>query len=90
MDKIGAMQDLVRGVKKLIDEPKTTSDEDLEKRLEEASDGVKSLGNGKYEVTQVKEKLPTWYIIFVICLILILFEAKGANLSMEDAVAFYV
>ncbi len=73
MDKIGAMQDLIRGVKKILTAPKTNNDIDeyLEKRLEEASDGVKSLGNGNYEVVQVKQKLPVWYYVFVISMFFI-------------------
>ncbi len=63
MNKIGAMQDLIRGIKKILANPKENNNinEYLEKRLEEANDGVKSLGNGRYEVTEIKEKLPSWY-----------------------------
>lgn len=72
MDKIGAIQDLVRGVKKLINEYKqdNVSDYDQETiaKVASALDDARSIGNGKYEVSILKENLPLWYYI---CIILI-------------------
>ncbi len=87
MNKIGAMQDLIRGVKKILSNPKESNniDEYLEKRLEEASDGVKSLGNGRYEVTEIKEKLPVWYWMFIIAITFILFMAFLIFYSNEES-----
>lgn len=67
MDKVGAIQDLVRGVKKIIDESKVDDIEGIDKetiaKVQNALDEAKNLGNGKYEVTVLKENLPTWYYI---------------------------
>ena len=67
MDKVGAMQDLVRGVKKIVDESKVDDIEGLDietiAKVQNVLDEAKNLGNGKYEVTILKEKLPTWYYI---------------------------
>ena len=72
MDKIGAIQDLVRGVKKLINEYKedNVSDYDQETiaKVASALDDARRIGNGKYEVSILKENLPLWYYI---CIILI-------------------
>lgn len=69
MDKIGALQDVVRGVKKLVDEYsgniKDYEQETID-RVASALDDARSIGNGKYEVTIVKENLPLWYYITVI------------------------
>ena len=69
MDKVGAMQDLIRGVKKIIDSSKSKKevDEDVLKKVKAALDEESSIGNDKYEVTEVKEKLPVWYYVFILC-----------------------
>ena len=67
MDKVGAMQDLIRGIKKIITEAKTDNIEGIDKetiaKVQNILDESKNLGNGKYEVTILKDKLPTWYYI---------------------------
>ncbi len=67
MDKVGAMQDLTRGVKKIIEETKVDDIEGIDKetiaKVQNVLDEAKNLGNGRYEVTVLKEKLPTWYYI---------------------------
>lgn len=71
MDKVGAMQDLIRGVKKIVNEYKTEEidgiDTETVAKVKAALDEVKMIGNGKYEVTIIKEKLPTWYYILCAC-----------------------
>ena len=75
MDKVGAMQDLTRGVKKIIEETKVDDIEGIDKetiaKVQNVLEEAKNLGNGKYEVTILKDKLPTWYYIIVILLITI-------------------
>lgn len=75
MDKVGALQDLTRGVKKLIDEYKTEEVDGIDKetvaKVKSVLDEVRTIGNGMYEVGVVKEKLPTWY--YIICLVSIPF-----------------
>lgn len=72
MDKIGAMQDLTRGVKKLIEEYKTEDVDGVDKetvaKVKAALDDARNIGNGQFEVTMVKEKLPLWYYILTIFL----------------------
>ncbi len=70
MDKIGAMQDIVRGIKKILDEYKDDSEyEEINKETIEkvaaAIGDARSLGNGSYEVTVVKERLPVWYYLLI-------------------------
>lgn len=70
MDKIGAIQDLVRGTKKIVSEYKTDSDyEDINndtiEKVAAAIGDARSIGNGMYEVTIFKEKLPTWYYLLI-------------------------
>ena len=84
MDKVGAMQDLTRGVKKIIEETKVDDIEGIDKetiaKVQNVLDEAKNLGNGRYEVTILKENLPIWYyliqvgIIFIvsICYLLLL------------------
>ena len=71
MDKIGAIQDLARGVDKLVSDSKNkkATDVDVEK-VKQAMDEATNLGNGKYEVVVMKDKLPTWYYVFVILSVL--------------------
>ena len=67
IDKIGAMQDLIRGIKKIFNS-KNSSNHDI-------NNGVKKLRNGYYEVDVVKEKLPLWYqelTIFMMIALLII------------------
>ncbi len=70
MDKVGAMQDLVRGVKKLVNEYKEDGISDYDQqtiaKVASALDDARSIGNGKYEVTIVKENLPTWYYVVTV------------------------
>ena len=77
MDKVGALQDLVRGVKKLVNEYKQdgVSDYDQETiaKVASALDDARSIGNGKFEVTIVKETLPLWYYIGIILVAGLLF-----------------
>lgn len=69
MDKVGAIQDLTRGIKKVINEYKNPEindvDEETVARVQKALEEAKSIGNGQYEVSIVKEKLPVWY--YVLC-----------------------
>lgn len=69
MDKIGAMQDLVHGIDKLIadSKKKNIADEDVDK-IRQAMDEATNLGNGQYEVVIMKEKLPTWYYVLILLL----------------------
>ena len=71
MDKIGAMQDLIKGIKKIINETKNTSvtNKDIE-NLKKVMDEASNVGNGKYEVVKMKEKLPTSYYILLVLIIL--------------------
>ena len=77
MDKIGAMQDLIRGIKKILNS-KNFSNRDID-------NNAKKLSNGYYEVDVVKEKLPLWYqelTIFMMIALLIVnvvnyFSARG-------------
>ena len=70
MDKIGAIQDLTRGVKKLVEEYNTEDIENIDKeivaKVRDALDEAKKVGNGQYEVTLVKEKLPAWYYVLML------------------------
>ncbi len=81
MDKIGAIQDLTRGVKKLVDEYKIDDVEGIDKetvlKVTAALDEARSIGNGKYEVTILKENLPVWYIVMIICFLLILWKYRA-------------
>ena len=70
MDKIGAMQDLIRGIKKIINTDQLDNKNNL--KYQEVLDGVTNLGNGRYEVTECKEKLEASYIAFNL-IILVLF-----------------
>ena len=77
MDKVGAMQDLIRGIKKIIQESKDDESNNFDKetieKMQMAMEESKNLGNGKYEVTILKENLPIWYYILYICIGAILF-----------------
>ena len=88
MDKVGAMQDLTRGVKKIIEETKVDDIEGIDKetiaKVQNVLDEAKNLGNGRYEVTVLKEKLPTWYYVIVTVLIFI-----GSNIYLSLAFAHY-
>lgn len=70
MDKVGAMQDLVRGIKKLIEEYKMENvdgvDTETIAKVKAVLDEVRTVGNGKYEVTIVKENLPVWYYVITL------------------------
>ena len=72
MDKVGAMQDLIRGVKKIINEYKQDGidnyDQETIAKVASALDDARSIGNGKYEVTILKENLPVWYYVGIIML----------------------
>ena len=67
MDKIGAMQDLIHGIQKVIDETKDKkiTDVDVEK-VKKAMEEAANLGNGRYEVIVMKEKAFSWYKILVV------------------------
>ena len=73
MDKVGAMQDLTRGVKKIIEETKVDDIEGIDKetiaKVQNALDEAKNLGNGKYEVAILKENLPIWYYLIQVGII---------------------
>ncbi len=75
MDKVGAMQDLVHGVGKLMSSnnipKKQALDKKTTKQVQEVLEGITSLGNNRYEVTIVKEKRATWYYVFIILLVLL-------------------
>ena len=75
MDKVGAIQDLTRGIKKVIDEYKNPElkdiDEETVAKVQKALEEAKSIGNGQYEVNIVKEKLPVWY--YVLCILAAIF-----------------
>lgn len=84
MDKVGAMQDLVRGVKKLITEYKTEQVDGVDKetiaKVKAVLDEVRTIGNGKYEVTIVRETLPVWYYvvsIVILCFIGLCYFLSG-------------
>ena len=82
MDKIGAMQDLLHGIEKLISESKkkNIADEDVEK-IRQAMDEATNLGNGQYEVVIMKEKFSTWYyaMIIVFSLLIVGIKVMRAN-----------
>ncbi len=67
MDKIGAIQDLNRGVQKIVDEYKKRGNkkEEVSAKTSSVIEDYRSVGNGMYEVTVVKEKLPKWYYISI-------------------------
>lgn len=68
MDKVGAMQDLIRGVKKILDSKTDKKiDDDVLKQVKAALDEEASIGDDKFEVTEVKEKLPIWYYVVLVC-----------------------
>ena len=67
MDKVGAMQDLVRGIEKLITESKDKPSSDVEK-IRQAMEEATNLGNGQYEVVIMKEKFSSWYYVMIILL----------------------
>ena len=77
MDKVGAMQDLIRGVKKLVNEYKQDGvseyDQETIAKVASALDDARSIGNGKYEVTIVKENLALWYYTAIIIFGVVLF-----------------
>ena len=70
MDKVGAIQDLSRGVKKIVQEYKTEDVEEIDKetilKVSQALEEARSIGEGRYEVNIVKENLPIWYYILCI------------------------
>jgi len=84
MDKIGAMQDLTHGIQKLIDESKNkkATDVDVEK-FKQAMDEASNLGNGRYEVVVMKEKISKGYywlnLLLTISYIIFAFIALLAN-----------
>ena len=65
MDKIGAMQDLTRGIEKIISESKIKGASELDK-FKKAMDEASNLGNGKYEVVVMREKPKAWYYGFLL------------------------
>lgn len=69
MDKVGAIQDLVRGVKKIVSEYKVEDIEGVDKetvaKVQAVLDDARNLGNGQYEVTILKENLPIWWYVFI-------------------------
>lgn len=86
MDKVGAIQDLTRGIKKVINEYKNPElndvDEETVARVQKALEEAKSIGNGQYEVSIVKEKLPVWY--YVLCVFAISAYIIFRLLSLVD------
>lgn len=71
MDKVGAMQDLARGIEKIIEETKDNAKTDVDK-IRQAIDEASNLGNGKYEVTVMKEKMSTSFYVLIVLMILAL------------------
>ncbi len=75
MDKVGAIQDLTRGVKKIVDEYKNVEVDDIDAetvaKVQKALEESRSVGNGQYEVNIVKENLPVWY--YILCIVTIFF-----------------
>lgn len=75
MDKIGAMQDLIRGIKKVINEYKNPELQDIDENtvamVKKALNDATAVGNGQYEVNIVKEKLPVWY--YGLCILAVVF-----------------
>lgn len=73
MDKVGAIQDLVRGVGKIVKEYKTEEVEGVDKetvaKVKAVLDEARNLGNGQYEVTILKENLPIWWYALIIIFI---------------------
>lgn len=67
MDKVGAMQDLIRGITKIMEESKVDDiagvDKETIMKVQNILNEAKNVGNGKYEVTILKENLPIWYYI---------------------------
>lgn len=92
MDKVGALQDLTRGIKKVIDEYKTPElkdvDEETVAKVQKALEEAKSIGNGQYEVNVIKENLPVWY--YVLCLASVVFYSffRLATLSFSCVSVF--
>ena len=75
MDKIGAIQDLIRGIDKIINNAKEAPKTDVDK-IKRAMEEASNLGNGKYEAVVMKEKMST---IFYLLIILMMF---GIGLSL--------
>lgn len=73
MDKIGAMQDLIRGIQKIYDDAKgkKASDYEIEK-VKQALDEAANLGNDKYEVIVMQEKTQKWFYGIVIATMLLM------------------
>lgn len=87
MDKVGAIQDLTRGIKKIIDENKNKKadniDEETIEKVQKALGDARSIGNGNYEVTVVKEKLPTWYSsLCIVTMVFYLVYKFSINISV--------
>lgn len=70
MDKVGAMQDLIRGINKIVTTSKNANSNDLDegtaKKVQDVLEGAADLGNNRYEVTVTKEKRAVWYYICIL------------------------
>ncbi len=92
MDKVGAMQDLVHGIEKLMSSNNTSKKQPLDKKttkqVQEVLEGVTSLGNNRYEVTIVKEKRATWYYLFIIALVFVFLLCSLLVIEENFSIAF--
>jgi len=80
MDKVGAMQDLIRGIKKIIDASKNKNYDDFDaetiERLKASLDDSPMIGDNRYEVTEVKEKASSLFYISTIVVVGLLLIMK--------------
>lgn len=88
MDKIGAMQDLTRGIEKIISESKIKGASELDK-FKQAMDEASNLGNGKYEVVVMREKSKAWYYGFLLIFGMAYVLAWGTSLYSDTLISIF-
>lgn len=92
MDKVGAMQDLIRGIDKIINEAKETPKNDVDK-IKKAMEEASNLGNGKYEIVVMREKTFTFYYVLMAIMLIGFFVSSFVSILYSvktfDAITIY-
>ena len=94
MDKVGAMQDLIRGIDKLMENSKKAKDIEVDinavDKIRQALDDARVLDNGMYEITVIKESLPVWFYVIQLIALFFLFIAYLALYLMSNHNYYYI
>lgn len=94
MDKVGAMQDLIRGIDKLMENSKKAKDIEVDinavDKIRQALDDARVLDNGMYEITVIKESLPVWFYVIQLIALFFLFIAYLALYIISNQNHFYI